>query len=423
MSIKNLLSKKFFGFELYVLSFFLVVFSIPWSNNFNSRAIILFCLITALTPSFDDKKERLKSNLLWLCFLAFFVLTAASLLWDDQPISSLKPLEKYVGFLFLPVFITAMPKLPERAIKTTLLVFVSSTLIVLLICFVKSAKEYTESGDYRVFHYHYLSQQMDLNAIYLALYCCFSIVILSYYFFIVPESKKVSSKVVALLLCFVLAASIILLSAKMVIAILALVVVSMLLYIGFLKKRLIISSFLMLIICATGVIMINQIHYIKWRIGVTEIKKYNGPDDNQNGLAVRQIIWESTVELIKEKPLLGFGIQSASKELVEKYREKNFQLGIAQEYNAHNTYLQTGLHCGILGIAVLLFLLAALIRYAFLQRSFFIFFFLLLIIPQSITESMFEVQKGIIFFVVFTSLFVTHSQNRTIKSASENINL
>jgi O-antigen ligase len=423
MPVKSLLSRKFFGFELYVLSFFLLIFSIPWSNNFNSQAIILFCVITAITPSFQQKKQRLKSNLLWVYFTAFFILTAGSLIWDDQPFSSLKPLEKYVGFLFLPLFITAMPKLSEQAMKRSLIIFVCSTLIVLLICFVKSAKEYTESGDYRVFHYHYLSQQMELNAIYLALYCCFSIVILLYYFFIVPESKTGRYKAIALLLCLGLAGSIILLSAKMVIAILALVIISILLYIGFLKKRFLKSAILIFVICATGVVMINQIHYIKWRIGVTELKKYKGPDDNQNGLAVRQMIWESTVELIREKPLVGFGIQSASKELVEKYHEKNFELGIAQEYNAHNTYLQTGLHCGIMGIAVLLLLLGALVREALLQRNFFLFFFLLVVVPQSITESMFEVQKGIIFFVVFSSLFVNHVQNKNIKSPPADINL
>jgi O-antigen ligase len=118
---------------------------------------------------------------------------------------------------------------------------------------------------------------------------------------------------------------------------------------------------------------------------------------------------------------LGFGIQSANAVLIEKYQNKKFELGIAEQYNAHNTYLQVGLHCGILGIIVLLLLLGMVIRKAIVQRNFFLLFTLLLIIPQSITESMFEVQKGIIFFVVFISLFANHAPGTTNISSTKEL--
>lgn len=411
MPLKNLFTKKLFGFESSIFCFFLVVFTIPWSNNLNSQTIVLFCVSTALTTSITETKSRLKSDLLWIYFSAFFLLIASSLIWDDRPFSSLKPLEKYAGFLFLPPFITAMPRLNARALKTCLLLFVTSTVIITLVCFIKSAKEYTKSGDYRVFHYQYLSQQMDLNAIYLSLYCCFSIVILLYFSFIHAKTGK-RAKGFALLICLSLTGAIILLSAKMVIAILALVIITIILYIGFKRGRLLQSVILVLIILAAGIITISQVHYIKWRIGVTEVKKYQGAGDNQNGLAVRQIIWESAIESISEKPVLGYGIESASVTLIEKYKQKNFELGIIEEYNAHNTYLQLGLHCGIIGILLLILLLGATIAKALSQKNFFLCFTLLIILPQSITESMFEVQKGIIFFVVFICLFANHSAGK-----------
>jgi O-antigen ligase len=255
---------------------------------------------------------------------------------------------------------------------------------------------------------------MDLNAIYLSLYCCFSIVILIYYFFISPGKKIFQTRILVLLLCMILAISIILLSAKMVIAILALVIISLLLYIGLIKGQLLKSAVLILMISVAGVVAIGQIHYVRWRIGVTLLKKYEGAEDNQNGLAVRQMLWQSAVELIKQRPILGFGIQSAETKLLEKYEEKNFEYGLAQRYNAHNTYLQVTLHCGMVGLIILLLLLAVTIRRVFTQKNFFLFFLLLIILPQSITESMFEVQKGIVFFVTFVCLLANHSYNEKI---------
>jgi O-antigen ligase len=382
-----------------------MVITIPWDNNLNSKCIVAFCILSGLSESWYRKKPRLISSLFWVCCFLYFLTIALSLVWSPSS-AGLKPLEKYAAFLLLAPILTASGILTKPFLRTSLLCFVGSVLIIIALCFFRSYLEYTQTHDFRLFYYQYLSEQMHLNAIYLSLYCAFSIFVLVHYFFI-ENRYRVSLSLVILSICLILEITIFLLSSKMVIFISGLLMMAVLLYVFYLRKKLLTGVLVLGCCLAAGVLIVSQMPYLRWRIEMTQLKKYTGTNDDQNGVAARELMWASSIELIKERPLLGYSPAKSDSMLVKKYQEKGFQLGVEKIYNAHNNFLQSWLDAGVAGFISLLLLLGYPMVRAFRYKSLLYSLFMILMATLCITESVLTVQKGIVFFVIFAAVFDT----------------
>ena len=165
---------------------------------------------------------------------------------------------------------------------------------------------------------------------------------------------------------------------------------------------------LILFIAGAGVIVVWNTHYVRWRISVTLVKKYDDKNDDQNGLAVRQKLWETSARLIKERPVIGYGVMHADQKLIEEYHKDNFEIAATNKYNSHNAYLQTLLNAGLLAFLPLASLLIISIIIAVRRRSYLFLSFMFIIMALGMTEALFEVQKGIVFFVLLLFLFIYH---------------
>src|SRR5690606_8612532 len=212
------------------------------------------------------------------------------------------------------------------------------------ICLFRSAIEYYQTGDYRVFFYHYLGFQMGLNAIYLSNYCLACISWLAYHTFISPGDRRgrLPAAVAAVTAAFLLG-MMFLLSSKMSLALAVLFILSFSIYIA-VKKGVLFPVVLALLLAGSAAVMLaKNLHYLNWRISSTEFKTWSGPEDNNNGLAIRLTTWQSAVELIRDRPLLGYGLKGANESLVAKFHEKKFEVAIPEKYNSHNQFLETTL--------------------------------------------------------------------------------
>jgi O-antigen ligase len=353
--------------------------------------------------------------------IAFFLWLALTYFWDYSGGFSIKDLEGYALFLFVPALLAVIPKIPPKKIAWTCLAFVISTTLVTVICLVKAYLDFRTSGDYRVFYYQYLSMQVGINAIYLSAYCVAAITWLLYFGYINNRLIKLK-KIVVIPVCSYLCLVVFLLSSKMVIFILLLILVFFILYIGFVNKKLGIAVLLLVSITVAGIIVLNRLPYLRWRISVTKIKDYNGEKDDQNGVAVRMIIWKSALELIEERPLAGFGIRGAKEAMLEKYKAKHFDLGLTNKFNCHNQYLETTLRSGVIGLAILLSMLMIVLVNGIRQKNFLLIILLLHFMCTSVVESTLEVQRGLVFFFFFIFLFYYHSPG-TNSVAAEKIRL
>jgi O-antigen ligase len=131
--------------------------------------------------------------------------------------------------------------------------------------------------------------------------------------------------------------------------------------------------------------------------------KNSAPEENG-----RFLMWQDAIDLIKVKPLLGYGTGSARTVLLEKYKKENHQLFLEKRFNAHNTYLESLLYGGIVLLLAFLAILIGLFYSAASQRSIVVFYFALIITIISLTETIFLAQ-GILFLSFFYCFILTKS--------------
>ncbi len=374
----------------------------------NSWSLVLLCFGAFLDAFRPGTKERMFSSPLWMLSIVFYLWLALSYFWDISGGFSIKSIEGYAIFLFIPALFAAIPKIPARKIISVCFIFICVTTLVTIICLIKATHEYSRTHDYRAFYYHYLAQQVGISAIYLSEYCVAAITWLLYFGYIYRGVIKLNRAIV-MLWCAYLSFLVFLLSSKMVIFILLVIITFFICYIGYLNKKLWISILILLVMAISGVIAISKLPYLRWRIAVTEVKKYSGEKDDQNGVAVRSVMWKSATELIRQRPFIGYGIRGAGEAMQEKYRLNNFEIGVAEKYNCHNQYLETTVKSGIIGLILFLSILILCLIKAIRQRNLLLIILLFHYMCTSVVESTLEVQRGLIFFFFFIFLFYYHS--------------
>lgn len=110
----------------------------------------------------------------------------------------------------------------------------------------------------------------------------------------------------------------------------------------------------------------------------------------------REVLWQSAVNLIKEKPCLGYGLGGAEKVLTKEAQSNGVPSAIERNLNAHNQYLQSLLDNGIL--ILLMFIIAVYLtidKSSSQRQDYFVFLFLA---TALLTESMFQRIAGIAIF-------------------------
>ena len=119
-------------------------------------------------------------------------------------------------------------------------------------------------------------------------------------------------------------------------------------------------------------------------------------------------MWSAVSDLIKERPLLGYGIKGGRIATLQRYKDDGFTIGVTGDYHAHNQYLESTLMAGIPGILLLLTMMFALLRKAFTTKNFLLLLTVVHFMTQSVFESTFEVQHELVFYIFFIFLFYYH---------------
>lgn len=128
-------------------------------------------------------------------------------------------------------------------------------------------------------------------------------------------------------------------------------------------------------------------------------------DTNQTSTSARKYMWQSALKVIGKNPVLGVGAGKESAALMEEYTAIDFQFGMYHNTDAHNQFLATTISHGFIGLLVLLFIcLYPLTQNRFTRQPMFWFFYLPVLLTAMV-ESIFGVQKGIVFFCLFLMVF------------------
>jgi O-antigen ligase len=125
------------------------------------------------------------------------------------------------------------------------------------------------------------------------------------------------------------------------------------------------------------------------------------------GKAIRVAIWTCSFDIVKKHWVTGVGTGDVQDSLQKAYENRKFYFAsIYNRYNAHNQYLQVLLATGLPGLAILLCcLLYPLWNYRKHFTGNIYLLFLLLFGIIGFTETVLEVNKGIIWYSFFNSIF------------------
>jgi O-antigen ligase len=121
--------------------------------------------------------------------------------------------------------------------------------------------------------------------------------------------------------------------------------------------------------------------------------------------AVRVLIWEQSIILIKENFLFGTGIGDVNDVLYKAYKENGLTGALDHKLNAHNQFLQTFIGLGVFGFVLLLLLTIGQFIKSLLRKNVLLFLFMSLIILNFLVESMLQTAAGILYFSFFFCLY------------------
>jgi len=117
--------------------------------------------------------------------------------------------------------------------------------------------------------------------------------------------------------------------------------------------------------------------------------------------AVRLLIWEQCMDLIKAAPLSGYGVGDANDVLYKKYADNGLEGALSHHLNAHNQYFQTSIGLGLGGLLLLLGLTLYQFFMSMLKRRILLLVFSGLVILNFLVESMLQTSAGVLFFTFF----------------------
>jgi len=262
-----------------------------------------------------------------------------------------------------------------------------------------------------IFFYGYLTEFLRIHSSYLSLYFDFIVITLAWE--LLQFSQKPKRKIFLLILIAFFVLMLALLAARE--QIIALVITGLFLFIIYFLAR---KSLMIAVAFSAGIMALLGAFFLL--IPFTQerfidvLNQLNEPYSNQHPTSFneRKVVWQTCGELIARHAFLGVGTGDSEDSLLASYAKKDLEWPLNDKLNAHNQFLQTTVSNGLIGLAALIFLLVVSFQIAIVSGNRMHLFFLMLFFISILTESMFEMEAGVVFFSFFNSWFFGAFLNR-----------
>jgi O-antigen ligase len=308
-------------------------------------------------------------------------------------------IEKKLGLLVLSFsfFVITITKIQKRILLT---IFAFSTVFWLVFCLVLSLFKAYQTNDFSYLYMDKLADWIGMLRVYFSLYIFFSLIILWYDY--VDKRGNKTIVVISMLLCVL---GMFLFMSRIQLPVLFLFL-CILMFQYFKNKGFLVSgvlSLLVLVLIFGGLIYFIQPLNQQFLGAIEKFHPKHAYTLDANGFNERLIFWKCSVELIKENVFFGVGIGDLYEELSACYA--NIGLPRLNGFNCHNQYLQIWLSLGIVGFATFISLLILHFKRAFESKDSMYLAFFVVICLGFLTESLLELQRGIVFFILISLIF------------------
>lgn len=372
--------------------------------------LLIFCF---LLNNLIFRRKTKRPSVITFGFIFFYGLIFLSVL-QGRPDFILVDLEKKLSMLIFPVII-ANNSISKSDFKLAFRWFYSFAVLICLFIFISSVLDYLIYKNIDVFSNHLLSQKAGFHATYLSVYLLFSF---TYPFFF--ERKRILKINWISTSLFFIGFIIILLGVRIVWMLFAfLFLILIFKWLSFEKN----NKKNVFIIAGISFFLIGLFFFRPVNERFLELINYENQYSTKNvwgGRGIRILIWDSSKDLILQRPWGGYGSSTNVLLALEKdYKKKKkgpllHMKKKGKRFNAHSQYFEEFLKYGvIIGFFYPTALLVLFIT-ALKKENYFGVFLIIIIGVVSLTETIFELNKGIIFISFFLPFVFNNRNNKFV---------
>ncbi len=396
--------KKFFLYSAMGTAFFLPVYGriVP--------VMIIIMVLNWLAGFFTIKPRTKpvgqKRNFTVLVFAGFYLLYLAGLAYTANFEYAWFDLEVKLSLLIFPLILATTPVgfVTKKELYCILSAFIAGCFVGSVILLIHATMAYLIGHVEGAFFYTRLAWYF--HSTFLSIYYNFAIVILAGSWLLLPAGISIKKWLIAGLIAL-FGGMVLLLSSKAGQLTLASIILVMAAIGWFSIKRKKLAIWLVaneLIILLFGLMLAPELFSRYAAVGkaVTETTQNERVTAESN--ADRLVVWSTALSIIRENWMWGVGTGDVKDELVEGYQERNALPAIQHRYNAHSQYLQTFITLGLPGILFFVLMMIIPAINAFMKHYWLYLLFLIIVSVNALTESVLEVQAGVVFYAFFNAI-------------------
>ncbi len=382
--------------------------------------ISIICWMSIGIIRLVNKQERVlmitcfKQNRILQLLPAIYLLYVIGLIWTENFKYAGLDLQIKAGFVLLPLFIGTLDLSGKEFRKTTYF-FIFGCALACLLLLANAFVIFVETGNHTAFFYISYSSML-MHPTYISMYLTMAILFLLQRMFDTTKEQYLKYYSAGILFFFV---QLFQLSARTSLAVAVLTFLLAACY--YLRKGEILpikKGYFIAILFFTTLSYFalqgfnNRFNQVSNAITSTPADQVQPEYNSTTG---RLEIWKESMEILQDNWLIGTGTGDVKDELIKTYEKHQFTYALDKKLNAHNQFLQVWLTLGIVGLLLLIWSLVLPIYRLKSQGQPLFALFAMVIILNSMTESILEVQKGVLFFVFFYSLLVVGKEIHTTR--------
>lgn len=406
-------------------SLVIAVAALPYSVKLCHLGIFLLTLNWLLEGSWQKKWFDLRSNLWVGGFVLLFILTLIGVSYSSDVPNGWFQVEKKFTFALVPLVLASSPKLGRKQIDLLLNLFVATCLIGTIICLmVASNRWFAASGgpllnfDYfnafsyeqqnpgasrgwLYFSYLELSSGIGIHPTYFSIYLLFCVAILVFDW----RPATPGLRIFRFVLIVYLISFVALLSTRL--ALFAAVIITLFFLANELRAdftwRVLLGALTLLTILVT-MTALNPVSRFR-SLEELQVTSFDIlPRQYVNSTEIRYALWWTGLRAAEDvNPVVGAGSGSVA-DRMDAIAKQYGVTNILGSRDPHNQFVFTWIALGVIGFVVTLYCILFPARAAFKANDRVTIAFILLIGLACLTESFLELQKGIVFFILFQSL-------------------
>ncbi|MDE3742225.1 O-antigen ligase family protein [Maribacter polysaccharolyticus] len=404
---------QYFAFG-YLISMAVVL---PWSNAFMNILIfggILFIIQNAIIDKRIFSRLKKASLLFYLCLAFIGMILLNGVLLNDP--KGFHYVLRMLTVLILPVMMKIMiGKTTDNQIRKIINLYIHSvsilclaSLLIAISGMVLKANTVLTLKD--IAYTNLSSVLVNHEPIYFSLFVGLAILLATSEFLSKKNSRKsliyVVGVVFLLLFLFLLGSRTTILATFVSLGVL-----------GIVRSRKFLVGLLLLF---TIIFAVNYNYNSSFRLRIDYVINFNTEFNFQEnwsyeGLAVRFMTWNCSLEGISNHFWLGTGVSGAQDYLDNCFREHKYEslLFFTREngavFNSHNLYLDVFLKLGVFGFVLLMTILILILYKSSRYKNIHLLLILTFFMVNGLTESVLVREKGIMLFTFFFGLFLCYN--------------